>query len=262
MKELEMNLKRADDNLVAAIKNRVNHIEEGILYEGDGYLIHTIGIDCLDGHLNGGICLEDSKSEEFLDKVDKFFKNLNRSYAVWVRTHDNERLEDLLKAKGLKPARVPGSTCMICNERIVGVDNPKGFTMKIVEREKEIADMAKVVENAFGKTEEASKAIFNLPMVSNDNAKALIVYEDATNKPVGIATTILSGDTAGIYYVGVVDGYRGHGLGSFIAQESTNIGFDLGAKRVILQASEAGERVYKKLSYETISYYRSYRVEL
>lgn len=262
MEGIEKYLKAADDNLLYSIRNRMAHIKDAFLIEEEGYIIFSIGIDSLDGHLNGGICLDDSKAEEFLGKIQNIFTPLKRGYAVWVREHDNNNLEALLKHRGLKPLREPGTSCMVCSEKIEKVKIPNGFKLRVIETNKEVEDLASVIAESFDKSEEAAKVMFNLRMISNPRAKAIVVYEKATEKPVAAATTVLSGNTAGIYYVGTLEEYRGRGLGAFIAQESSNIGFDAGAELLILQASELGERVYKKLGYKGISHYRSYRVEL
>lgn len=261
MTSREKYLSMADNNLVYSIKNRMNHIKDSVLYEEDEYIIFSIGVDGIDGHLNAGICLDDSKAEEFLLKIDEIFKELNRSYAVWVRDHDNKRLEKILREKGLTPIREPGTRCMICSNKIEGVKPPEGFTLKIIENESQVEDLKSVIKEAFDKDDKVSNVLFNLEMICNPNAKGIIVYEDKSGKPVAGATTVISEGVAGIYYVGTLEEYRGKGLGALITKESTNIGFDSGAEYVILQASELGERVYSKIGYEGISYYRSYRVE-
>lgn len=262
METIEKYLTAADNNLIYSIKNRMAHIKDSFLYEYDEGVIFSIGVKCLDGHLNGGICLDDSKAKEFLEKIYNVFYPLKRGYAVWVREHDNANLERLLREKGLKPIREPGTTCMICDKRIDEVKIPSGFKLEVVETNKQVEDVAYVISRAFEKEEDVAKLMFNLEMLSNKEAKALVIYDKGKNKPVAAATTIITGEVAGIYYVGTLNEYRGNGLGAYIAQESSNLGFDAGAKLLILQASELGERVYKKLGYKGISHYKSYRVEL
>lgn len=262
MENLEKELYLADMNLIYSIKNRMAHIEGSMLHEEDGYLIFSIGVDNLDGHLNGGICLDDTKVEEFLEKIDSVFSKLKRSYAVWVRTHGNKNLEKVLRDKGLEPIREPGSACMICKNKIDKVKIPDGFKLRVVETKDQVEDLAKVTMKAFDKDKDITKIMFNLRMMCNPKAKAIVIYDRKTEEPVSAATIVTSDGISGIYWVGTIDDYRGQGLGAYVAQEATNIGFKEGSDMVILQASEAGERVYKKLGYETVSHYRSYRVNL
>ena len=254
-------LKKADENLIFTIKNRMKHIKDSIFIEKNGYVIYSIGEDSLDGHLNGGICLDDSKAEEFLHEIYNVFSPIKRDYAIWVRDNENEKLESILKKKGLKAIREPGSACMVCENKINTPNISSKYKMKVVESEKDVNDLKSVVQNAFEKEENVTDIMFNLNMLNNNSTKAIVLYDIEEKRPVSSAITSYSNGISGIYWVGTLDSYRGQGLGAYIASKSTNIGFENGNEIVILQASEAGERVYKKLGYKVISHYRSYRVK-
>lgn len=251
----------ADKNLLFSIRNRMKNIENAFLEETEDHIIFSIGTDNMDAHLNGGICLNDSKAEEFLKKIEGVFESLNRDYAIWIRDNDNSRLEEILRGKGLSPTREPGTRCMICDRRINKVNIPEGFSLEVVKTEKHIEDLRLVVGGAFDKDRNTLEVMFNLNMLTNPNAKAIIAYENISKKPVSVASMVIENGVSGIYYVGTLEEYRGRGLGALIAERSTNLGFDLGARMCVLQASELGERVYKKLNYKGIGYYRIYRVE-
>ena len=258
---LEDLIKEADKNLAESIRHRILYCKKGTLYETDSYMIYTLGVDNEDGHLNGVLCLNDNCDEEVLKEADNFFGGLNRNYVVWIRDKKDAKLEEVLVKRGIKPKRKPGSAGMIIKERIKIASLPEGFEIKEVTTRKEIDDFAIVVKEAFDKPEKVTKE-----MVSSDkilispNTKAFVVYEE--DKPVAGVSMVLSGETAGIYWVGTIEEKRGHGLGSYVTQVSTNAAFDNGAKVVVLQASEAGERVYKKLGYETITHYRWYPIKI
>lgn len=261
MDNVEDKLVLADKNLVFSIKNRMKNLKDSVFYETKDYIIFSIGIDSVDGHLNGGICLNDEKADEFMNKLEDVFKNLNRGYAIWIRDHNNKKLESILKNKGLTPVREPGTRCMICEDRIKEVKVPEGFTLERITTDKHIEDLKSVVKESFDKNNEVSDIMFNLEMLNNPNSEGIIAYENASKTPVSVATMVISEGVSGIYYVGTLSDYRGKGLGALVAERATNLGFDKGSKLSILQASELGEKVYNKLSYKGISYYRIYRVE-
>ncbi len=250
-------LKLADKNLADSIKHRVENIEGGKLYETDNYIIYTIGIDNEDGHLNGALCLNDKYAEEMFSKAEEFFSPLKRNYSVWVRAHEDYNLERILKEKGLEPKRQPGSAGMIIRNRIETVDLPPGFGIRRVKTNEDIKDFIFVIKDAFDKPDEVGERMFSKKAtLFASNVMSFLIYKG--NKPISAAMTVVSEDVSGIYYVGTIESGRGLGLGSYIVQESTNAGFDAGSPVVILQASAAGERVYTKLGYEKITYYRSY----
>ncbi|KNF07060.1 acetyltransferase, GNAT family [Gottschalkia purinilytica] len=260
-KQLDTWLKLADENLAESIKHRAKNLKNGKLYETDAYMIYTVGVDNEDAHLNGVFCLDDTYAEEMLEKANDIFKTMNRNYVVWVREHGNLKLEKILKEKGLKAKREPGSSGMIIKQRIAPVEIPRGFEIKRVTTSKEAEDFSVVVQNAFEKPIEVAQEVFSsVETLFSPNVISYVVYQK--DHPVASVTTVVSGRVAGIYWVGTVEEARGQGLGSYITYVATNAGFDAGAEAVILQASIAGERVYKKLGYETITHYRWYPIDV
>lgn len=257
IRDRKLLLKLADENLAAEIKYRVRNVKGGKLYETNNYIIYTIGVEDDDGHLNGTFCFNDEYAEEMLRKADEFFYSLYRSYPIWVRDHADHNLERILKARGLKPKRIPGSTGMVIRNKIEKVDLPPGFEVRRVKTEEDVKAFGYVIKDAFDKSDEVAERMFSTSAtLIAPNVKSFLIHKDG--EPMSAATTVVSENAAGIYYVGTVESGRGMGLGSYIAQVSTNAGFDAGSPMVVLQASPAGERIYTKLGYEKITYYRSY----
>ncbi|MTI67008.1 MAG: GNAT family N-acetyltransferase [Firmicutes bacterium] len=257
--ELKTLLKKADKNLLESIIQRITSSKNGKLYKTDSYIVYTIGVDNEDGHLNGVLCFDDNCGKEVLNTANKFFKPMNRNYVIWIRNHADKNLEKILLKEGYKPKREPGSSGMVIKEKIKSVKIPKGFEVKEVKSSKEINDFSLVIKNSFNKPSIVSREMVNgEEILTSSNTKTFIIYEK--NIPVAAASMVISDTVAGIYWVGTIKEKRGLGLGSYITKVATNAGFDSGAKRVILQASEAGERVYKKLGYETITHYKCYPI--
>lgn len=259
-KPIDRQLRLADQNLADTISHQIKSLENVKMYETENYMIYSIGVESTDAHLNGALCLNDEYAEEMLSKADDFFKDLGLDFTVWVRDHADFKLEKLLKERGLSPRRDPGSAVMVIEDRIKEANLPDGYKVKGVNNRKEIDDFAKVIKEAFDKTNQQIEKMYETDeTIISEDVISFVIYKD--NQPVGAALTSISDEVAGIYWVGVLEEARGQGLGSFITQISTNAGFDSGKDLVILQASEAGERVYIKLGYETITRYRTYTIE-
>lgn len=253
-------IKLADENLKDSIKHQISNMENVKMYETENYMIYSIGVESTDAHLNGALCLNDDYAEEMLKKADDFFNDLGLDYTVWVRDHADFKLEALLKDRGLTPKRSPGSAVMAIEERIREAELPEGFKVKGVNNRDDIENFAQVIKEAFEKTDiEIEKMYETEETLVHDDIIAYVIYKD--DEPVSAVMTVISEEVAGIYWVGTVKSARGQGLGSFITQIATNAGFDSGKNLVILQASEAGERVYTKLGYQTITRYRVYTVK-
>jgi len=257
--DLETLRKMADENLTHSIRHRILHSKNGELQETDSYMIYTLGVDNEDGHINGVLFKNINSYEDGIKRAEDFFKPMNRDYIIWVRDHVDRHLEKILLSKGLEPKRIPGSSGMIIRHRINSISTPEGFQLKEVANSKEVEDFSIVTQNAFDKPNIVRKEMFSSDnILISSSTVAFIIYEK--DKPMAAASIMLSGSMAGIYWVGTVEEGRGKGLGSYITQIVTNAAFDKGANTVILQASIAGERIYKKLGYETITHYRWYPI--
>ena len=258
--QMDKYIRLADKNLADSIKHQMKSIDNVKMYETENYMIYSIGVPSTDAHLNGALCLNDDYAEEMLNKAEDFFNDLGLDYTVWVRDHADFELEKLLKHKGLSPRRRPGSAVMAIDERISTAALPDGFKVKGVNSRQEVENFARVTKEAFDKTqEEIDKMYEEDKSIIAENMMAFVIYKD--DEPVSAVLTMLSDEAAGVYWVGTVESARGKGLGSYIAQIATNAGFDSGKNIVILQASEAGERVYTKLGYQTITRYRTYTIK-
>lgn len=263
MGEINLNYEismKADKNLIASIKTRADKLEFGELVENDKYVIFTIGKEAEDGHLNGAICLDDNYARETLRVADEFFQERKLDYVMWVRGGENLELEKYLRGNGYEPKREPGSAAMVIDRRIEGRLLADAYREEIVEGQKSRDDFARVVAGAFDKELDLASYMFSdKASLTGEGLVSRLIYKG--DKPVGAAMTVVSGDVAGIYWVGVLEEYRGDGLGAYLVQSSTNIGFDMGASSVILQASKVGEPIYKKLGYDRFKYYRWYTME-
>lgn len=258
-RELKNYINLADKNLADSIRLQINCTDSGEIYETANYIIYTIGANSTDAHLNGALCFNDDYSKEMIEKAESFFKERNLDYTFWVRDHADFKLEKDLKERGLKARREPGSAVMAIDERITSAILPDGFTVRGVNNREDISDFSKVIKEAFEKSDiEIEKMYESEYCLVNSNTHAFVIYKNST--PVSAVMTVVSKGVAGIYWVGTTQDARGQGLGSFVTQISTNAGFDSGAPLVILQASEAGERLYTKLGYQTITRYRTYPV--
>jgi hypothetical protein len=259
-KNLNHKLKLADQNLADSILHRNKHSLHGVSKEAETYILFNLGIDSMDGHLNGALCLEQTEPEMLFNEAKRFFSEDNRGFVIWVRDHADLPLEAYLKGKGYTPLRIPGSTGMLTDKPIEQQKIPDGVTIRKVAGAKEIEDYEVVVRDAFNKTAAVTRAMFSHELIlAGETVGAWVAYRD--HRPIAAATMVFSGEAAGIYYVGTVADERGKGLGAVMTAVATNAGFELGAEVVVLQASIAGEPIYSRLGFETITHYRWYLVE-
>jgi len=71
-------------------------------------------------------------------------------------------------------------------------------------------------------------------------------------KIVTTATSLLSGDTAGVFQVGTLEQHRGKGLGNVMTGHAIKAAVEKGAHISYLQASALGYPVYEKMGFKTV----------
>lgn len=249
----------ADRNLAAAILLRSRAAPQGRQRVNEDFILFSLGVDAMDGHLNGVLCLGAPDPEEVLSAARNFFDPVHRGYVVWIRDHHPQdlKLEARLRQQGKQALRTPGSAGMRVQTPMTPLAPPPGHRLQIVRDHQDLKAYAKVIQDAFDKPSELCDIMYGSEAaLIQENVRALVLYNG--NVPVGAATTIRSGDTAGIYYVGTVKAAQGKGIGACLTTAATNLGFEMGAKAVILQASLAGEPLYERLGYRTQTRYRWY----
>lgn len=251
-------IRAAHINLAATIRHRIQHSHKGRIFEQDGVLMFSIGHSVASGHLNGLLKLNgDAGHAEILDKTQAFFQPLTNDFTVWVRDQIDDGFETALRNSGFVSVREPGIPCMVLHERLASISSPADITLSRVTEEKDAADYAQVMVTAFGLSNDVSQDAFGRKeCLFAPNVAAFIARRN--NVPVAAATTVQTENVAGVYYVGTIPEARGQGLGELCTRFATNAGFDLGASAVILQASVAGEPLYRRMGYKLLTRYRWY----
>jgi hypothetical protein len=285
-------MKLVHKNLESVIRHRASNCPGGDLVEGDGYIMYTIGEESFDAHLNGLMLtsrLEPDRVEPvFLEAVEYFGKR-NMGFTVWIREGEDEPIEIYLKESGRRPKRHPGSAVMYVDRpfgenvqsvRISGTDSPVSVKRVRMAPEEAITaddmetmnDYMDIVGESFDKSRLVSEIIVESAvcggidtgengvgsMDSRESATISVAYMG--KKAVGGAITYVRDGIGGIYWVGVKSSHRRLGLGSLVTMIAADEAFSNGADMVILQASLAGEVVYGRLGFRTVSRYRSYDI--
>ena len=146
---------------------------------------------------------------------------------------------------------------MVLDEPIKKGAVPSGAKLRWVKDENGVQDFKQVVAEAFhdlGLPQEVSESYFSQAQrVISPYTILTVVYLEG--EPAGAAMAMLSHGIAGIYWVGTIKKARGKGLAEYCTREVSNAAFDLGARKVVLQASKFGEPVYLKMGYREITRY-------
>ena len=116
------------------------------------------------------------------------------------------------------------------------------------------SDFAHIMTVAFGIPVPISRAIYASERTWGNSFTGYLGYAD--NLPVCSAATMVTSLTAGLYAVGTLPGYRLRGFAETLMRHALDrIREDLGIEGSLLQSSEAGLSLYKRMGYRTETRY-------
>jgi ribosomal protein S18 acetylase RimI-like enzyme len=232
------------------------------LVEDDGVLLfagsvdfpaYSNGVHRADPGVPGAVVVE---------KAQEFFAGLGRGFSLWTRLDPVDAdLAAAADAAGI--TAFADSPQMICRHRLPDRDVPPGVEIRLVEDQQGVADYADVTAAAYvslGAPADVNRSHFEGPAaLLAPHVRAVVAYLDGA--PVGVALILLSHGIAGVYWVGCREEARGRGIAEAVTRHVTNLGFDLGAANVQLQASTMGEPIYRRMGYEELER-RAFRLAL
>jgi GNAT superfamily N-acetyltransferase len=119
-----------------------------------------------------------------------------------------------------------------------------------------VGDYTDVLSVGFGMPHELAERMLGRSLLSVEGFTGFLgVLGD---EPVATSGLLLSEAVAGVYNVATVPGRRGRGIGEALTWAAAQAGLDQGATCSILQASEQGEPVYRRMGYQTPARYRQF----
>lgn len=198
---------------------------------------------------------ETGNPEDFISKIKSFFPGWKPAFSLILRGHADKPIVECCKNKNeFLVAEQPG---MVLDSPVKGGSVPVGARLFWVKNEKEVWDFGQIVSEAYldlAYPEECSKGYFAYPKrVMNPYTIMAVVHLDG--EPVSTAMAMLTHDIAGIYWVGTPKKVRERGLAEYVVREVCNKAFNMGARKVILQASRFGQPIYLKMGFREFTRY-------
>lgn len=128
------------------------------------------------------------------------------------------------------------------NYRVIDHPNPDVVT---ISSERDIETWTRVAAQSFNYAIDVSV----IQQIADDpDVQLLLAYADS--QPVATALLFRTGDIIGIHQVGVSEQYRGKGVARSLMHDVIARCHELAAKHITLQASTAGEPLYRNLGFK------------
>lgn len=255
-----------DDGTLVALSD-LNHLEAnrelarragGITFDEDG-LAFWVGAHPLPVLANGLMRTESSvPADVVIARARRFFASHHRGFSLVLLGERDADLPPACEAAGL--VQMGASPGMALERRLPDATPPPGVTLAVVETVEQAAAFARVNGEAYATygmpSDVAPAALGRLDVLRAPHIVSVLASVDGV--PAAAAMVILTHGIAGVYWVGTIPAARGKGLAELCTRFVGNVGFDLGARAVVLQASVMGEPVYRRMGYREVTRYPYY----
>ncbi|MDO5718886.1 MAG: GNAT family N-acetyltransferase [Tissierellia bacterium] len=252
----------AHEQLKDTVKKRIELVG-GFMNEGDGFMVYDMGNPEDDAHLRGGTFDADGDVDGLIEAMKRFEDDPRKKWSVRVHPRAVEKIRTAMGDAGFFIKDETGGPMMIIDSPIKReLKNDIILIPQNADGEKLLEEAIPVLSEAFELEDETSKKLLLGGMWTTDPClRAAIIKDGDQVVSFGMLTKHPDKNVAGIYYISTLEAHRGKGLGKDIVTFLTNLGFKLGADKMILQASVLGKFVYDRLGYESIGIYKSFKKE-
>jgi ribosomal protein S18 acetylase RimI-like enzyme len=201
---------------------------------------------------------EPASADARIDDVVDWFER-RRVPFVW-RLGPTDRPADLqerLLAKGFTrdPDELPGMAASLVD--LPPIELPDGAVIELVRDATAFREWLDVMVAGFGmppQIGDAFAAFGSLGFGDELPTRALLARVDG--RPVATALGVFAGEGIDIASVTTLPAERGRGLGRAVTLETMRVGAKAGARLAVLQSTEMGHGVYRRLGFEDFGRYR------
>jgi ribosomal protein S18 acetylase RimI-like enzyme len=242
----------ADANLLQALREHARWQEPCTCVEQRGVLMMA-GANAFPGAFRNCMVrvVGSVPAVEVLQRAQSFFSERGRGYTLLARASRDADLIAALQGAGMTP--LADSPCMLIEQAVAEPEVPAGIRIERMTELRHVLDAVAINAEAYEALKlpaAETRVFFGRPQeVLSPRTMGFIAYRDGV--PLSTALTLLSGEGAGVYWVGTAAAARRSGLGELCTRLATNAGFAAGARVVTLQASPLGEPIYQRLGYRT-----------
>jgi N-acetylglutamate synthase len=189
--------------------------------------------------------------ERAVAEAVRFFADRNLPWILWARQPVASSFLDAGRAIGLRDAGGPPAMGMgVIPEPPA---SPPELTVEIARTIDALQHHASMLKEGFGMPDELVHRLIRPALLDVPDAAVLVGYVDG--QPVSCSLLATSGSTAGVYNVATPDRHRKKGYGAALTWAAIAEGARRGCTQAILQASDSGYPVYRKMGFIDLGRY-------
>jgi ribosomal protein S18 acetylase RimI-like enzyme len=241
----------SNENYLESIRLHAGFQNPCDLQDRDGILLVAGASSFPGSYWNAAARNELSIKPKDIDEAARaFFAPKQRMFTFSVIGKQDGDLENYLRGNGYEERfAIP---CMSVTRPLASSAAPEGIHIVPMTTLRHIDDFIEISAAAYSVflPEKHVRAMFSKPeALLAENIVGAVAYRGEEAVAAGFA--LMSGEGAGLYWIGTHPKAERMGLGAIMTVQTTNMAFRRGAKVVTLQASRMGEPVYRRLGFET-----------
>jgi hypothetical protein len=255
-------LRFADLTLAEFFRQLARYGEGGRIVEEDGLVLFAGPHAHPNPFRNGAIRLDHRlDAPEALERAQRFFAPLERSFVFWVRERDTG-LDDLCRARDLQLVEPEGLPEMVLEgPPLAPKPLPEGVVLRRTTDPAVRRDYVNVVAEGWGmggiSTELAAAIFFHPDSMADPNVIAFVAYVDG--KPASGCMALLASGIAVGGQGATAPWARRRGLAEACYAACLEVAYgDFGIRGSVCQSSPSGQGVWERMGYREFTRYMRY----
>ncbi|MCH8814539.1 MAG: GNAT family N-acetyltransferase [Chloroflexi bacterium] len=189
-----------------------------------------------------------------IETVLRFFDDHQQPFIMRVREGLDPTAEEVAEILGIRYSdTIPG---MALSPLTPPDETLPGLEIRTVADQATLNDHMTISAESFSIDPDQLAIVTPLKLTRQPGWFIYVGYID--HEPVTSSSLLVSGDTAGVYWVGTIATHRRRGLGEAMTWHALREGAKRGASVGVLQASRVGKPIYERMGFHVVSPYRTF----
>lgn len=251
--------KKLDENVIGKFVYLPKLMKTDVFEQAGGVVVNT-GISC---DMFNVVC--NPKSPMDVKSVRDYFSSRKLSFAFWIGFDDEYRdFQNDVEKFGLSCDETESGMAVFMDQLDFSICCKK-LEIKLVSNAELLRDFITAYQKLIPNDATAIDEFYtkSAPFISDPHSELKLFVRFYEETPVATSALFVQGDVAGIWDITTLPEFRRKGIGTEMTVHALKYARDFcNCKVGVLTASEAGERVYRKIGFQKIKEFRIVNVSL